>query len=132
LYINDIATQSFSRLFADDTSLLYSSNNINEIECHLQLWENVTPKCLWFSTNFAFSLLKTIQGLLAAWLVYINDIAIQSFSRLFADDTSLLYSSNNINEIEFIVNSDLSKMYNWSKEWLVDFNPKKTESKTDP
>ena len=36
-------------------------------------------------------------------------------------------SSNNINEIGVIVNSDLSKMYNWSKEWLVDFNPKKTE-----
>jgi hypothetical protein len=35
----------------------------------LQLWEQVTPKCLWFSTNFTFSLLKTIQGLLAAWLV---------------------------------------------------------------
>jgi hypothetical protein len=45
----------------------------------------------------------------------------------FADDTSLLYSANNINEIEFIVNSDLSKIYNWSKEWLVDFNPKKAE-----
>jgi hypothetical protein len=50
--------------------------------------------------------------------LYINDIAdnIQSFSRLFADDTSLLYSSNNVNEIEVIVNSDLSKIYNWSKE----------------
>jgi hypothetical protein len=61
--------------------------------------------------------------------LYINDIAdnTQSFSRLFADDTSLLYSSNNINEIEVIVNSDLSKIYNWSKEWLIDFNPKKTE-----
>lgn len=63
------------------------------------------------------------------FLLYINDIAdnTQSFSRLFADDTSLLYSSTNINEIEFRVNSDLSKIYNWSKEWLVDFNPKKTE-----
>ena len=52
------------------------------------------------------------------FLLYINDIAdnTQSFSRLFADDTSLLYSSNNINEIEFIVNSDLSQIYNWSKE----------------
>jgi hypothetical protein len=50
--------------------------------------------------------------------LYIIDIAdnTQSFSRLFADDTSLLYSSNNINEIEVIVNSDLSKIYNWSKE----------------
>jgi hypothetical protein len=45
-------------------------------------------------------------------LLYINDIAdnTQSFSRLFADDTSLLYSSNNKNEIEVIVNSDLSKI----------------------
>jgi hypothetical protein len=53
------------------------------------------------------------------FLLYINDIAdnTQSFSRLFADDTSLLYSSNNINEIEVIVNLDLSKMYNWSTEW---------------
>jgi hypothetical protein len=51
--------------------------------------------------------------------LYINDIAdnTQSLSRLFADDTSSLYSSNNINEIEVIVNLDLSKMYNWSTEW---------------
>jgi hypothetical protein len=63
------------------------------------------------------------------FLLYINDITdnTQSLSRLFADDTSLLYSSNNVNEIEVIVNSDLSKIYNWSKEWLIDFNPKKTE-----
>ena len=63
------------------------------------------------------------------FLLYINDIAdiTQSFSRLFADDTSLLYSSNNINEIEFIVNSDFSQIYSWSKEWLVDFNPTKLE-----
>jgi hypothetical protein len=61
--------------------------------------------------------------------LYINDIAdnTQSLSRLFADDTSLLYSSNNINEIEVIVNLDLSKMNNWSTEWPVDINPKKTE-----
>jgi hypothetical protein len=53
--------------------------------------------------------------------LYINDIAdnTQSFSRLFADDTSLLYSSNNINEIEVIVNSDLSKIYNWYKFYIL-------------
>jgi hypothetical protein len=43
---------------------------------------------------------------------------------IIEDNTS---SSNNINEIEVIVNLDLSKMYNWSTEWPVDFNPKKTE-----
>ena len=46
---------------------------------------------------------------------------------LFADDPSLLYSSDNIYEIEVIVNLDLSKMHNWSTEWPVDINPKKTE-----
>ena len=63
------------------------------------------------------------------FLLYINDIAdnTQSLSMLFADDPSLLYSSDNIYEIEVIVNLDLSKMYNWSKEWPVDFNPKKAE-----
>jgi hypothetical protein len=39
----------------------------------------------------------------------------QGFSRLFADDTSLLYSSNNVNEIEVIVNSDLSKFITGQK-----------------
>jgi hypothetical protein len=36
------------------------------------------------------------------FILYINDITedIQSLSRLFADDTSLSYSSSNINEIE--------------------------------
>jgi hypothetical protein len=63
------------------------------------------------------------------FLLYINDIAdiTQSFSWLFADDTSLLYSSNNIYEIEFIVNSYFSQNYSRSKEWLVDFNPTKPE-----
>jgi hypothetical protein len=80
---------SLSRLFADDTSLSYSSSNINEIEqrlnsditkiyfnifwmwkCHLQFDENVTPKCLWFTTNSTSSLLKSIWGLIFTWFVW--------------------------------------------------------------
>ena len=51
------------------------------------------------------------------FILYINDITedIQSLSRLFADDTSLSYSSSNINEIEQRLNSDMMKIYNWSK-----------------
>jgi hypothetical protein len=63
------------------------------------------------------------------FIFYINDITenIQSLSRLFADDTSLSYSSSNINEIEERLNSDIAKIYNWSTKWLVDFNPQKTK-----
>ena len=58
------------------------------------------------------------------FILYINDITedIQSLSRLFADDTSLSYSSSNINEIEQRLNSDIMEIYNWSTKWLVDFN----------
>ena len=51
------------------------------------------------------------------FILYINDITedIQSLSLLFPDDTSLSYSSSNINEIEQRLNSDMMKIYNWSK-----------------
>jgi hypothetical protein len=63
------------------------------------------------------------------FILYINDITedIQSLSRLFADDASLSYSSSNINEIEQRLNSDMMKIYNWSKKLLVDFYPQKTK-----
>ena len=50
------------------------------------------------------------------FILYINDTTedIQSLSRSFADDTSLSYSSSNINEIEQRLNSDIKKIYNWS------------------
>ena len=43
------------------------------------------------------------------------------------EGTSLSYSSSNINEIEQRLNSDITKIYNWSTKWLVDFNPQKTK-----
>jgi hypothetical protein len=33
----------------------------------------------------------------------------------------------NSNEIEERLNSDITKIYNWSTNWLVDFNPQKTK-----
>jgi hypothetical protein len=43
------------------------------------------------------------------FLIYINDIGekLLSLSRLFADDTSLGYSSQNVVEIENVINHDL-------------------------
>jgi hypothetical protein len=62
-------------------------------------------------------------------LFFINDIAddIQSLVRLFADDSSLIFSSTNPLEVEDRLNLDLQVLDNWTKQWLVDFNPQKTE-----
>ena len=63
-------------------------------------------------------------------LIYVNDIVeyLVSISRLFADDTSLSFTSSNINDIEGILNHDLRIITAWAKQWLVDFNPNKTEA----
>ncbi|MCG8032136.1 MAG: reverse transcriptase family protein [Candidatus Thiodiazotropha taylori] len=62
------------------------------------------------------------------FLVYVNDIADQllSLTRLFADDSSLFLSASNLNDIEGILNHDLSIVSAWAKQWLVNFNPNKT------
>ena len=60
-------------------------------------------------------------------MLFINDIAddIQSLVRLFADDSSLIFSSTNPLEVKDRLNLDLQVLDNWAKQWLVDFNPKK-------
>ena len=64
------------------------------------------------------------------FLIYINDIAdnLLSITRIFADDTSLSFTCNSLSDIEGILNHDLHIIANWSKQWLVDFNPNKTEA----
>jgi hypothetical protein len=55
------------------------------------------------------------------FLTYINDIGekLLSLSRLFADDTSLGYSSQNVVEIENVINHDLCELNTWSTKWLM-------------
>lgn len=63
------------------------------------------------------------------FLVYINDIAnnIQSNIRLFADDTSLfIIVDDPVNSAQYL-NRDLDRINIWAEEWLVKFNPIKTE-----
>ena len=64
------------------------------------------------------------------FLVYVNDISesLLSLTRLFADDSSLIYSASNIQGIEGIINYDLQVLTSWSKQWLINFNPQKTEA----
>ena len=61
------------------------------------------------------------------FLIYINDIGdkLLSPSKLFADDTSLGYSSQNVVEIENVINHDLCELNTWSTKWLMSFNPDK-------
>ena len=50
------------------------------------------------------------------FLLYINDISSVSsilFSILFADDTTLFYSSKNLQELSDVINNELSKMIEW-------------------
>ena len=63
------------------------------------------------------------------FLIYVNDITenLVSMPRLFADDTSLACTTANISDLEGILNHDLNVIANWSKQWLVKFNPSKTE-----
>jgi hypothetical protein len=61
------------------------------------------------------------------FLIYINDIGekLLFLGRLFADDTSLGYSSQNVVEIENVINHDLCELNTWSTKWLLSFNPDK-------
>ena len=64
------------------------------------------------------------------FLVYINDIVneINCNVRLFADDTCLYIIVENPIVAANILNDNLEKVHTWANSWLVDFNPRKTES----
>ena len=63
------------------------------------------------------------------FLVYVNYIAesLLSLTRLFADDSSLFYYAATIKDIEGIINHDLRMLVRWAAQWLINFNPLKTE-----
>ena len=58
------------------------------------------------------------------FLVYINDIGdkLLSLSRLFADDTSLGYASQDQAQIKYVINHVLHELGDWSNIWLMSFN----------
>ena len=63
------------------------------------------------------------------FLIYINDIGEKfvSLGRLFADDTSLGYSSQSVDQIKTAINHDLLELNAWSSKWLMSFNPEKNQ-----
>ena len=74
--------------------------------------------------------LKVLFLVLFSLLFYINDIVenIDSSIRLFADDTSLYIIVDDSTGAAITPNSDLSKIHRWATDWLVSFNPSKSES----
>ena len=64
------------------------------------------------------------------FLIYINDIVsdIKSNIRLFADDTTLFIVVDNPVFSSNTINCDLDTISRWADQWLVTFNPSKTES----
>ena len=63
------------------------------------------------------------------FLIYIKDISDHTYGscRLFADDTSLGHISNDLSNLQDIVNSDLFNIKTWGEDWLITFNPDKTD-----
>ena len=64
------------------------------------------------------------------FLIFINDIVLEigCSIKLFADDTSIYVVIENPNQAAETLNINLQKVHKWSKDWLVKFNPQKTES----
>ena len=49
-------------------------------------------------------------------------------TRLFADNSSLFYSASSLVDIAGIINHNLQLLVVWTKQWLIKFNPLKTEA----
>ena len=64
------------------------------------------------------------------FLLYVNAVAdnMMSVCRLYADDNSLQQCSDDICLIEQKLNNDLRILDEWSKKWLLKFNPHKTKA----
>ena len=64
------------------------------------------------------------------FLIYINDICsvVQSNIRLYADDSIIFAIGKDQTEIAANLNADLERITKWAQDWLVTFNPNKTES----
>ena len=64
------------------------------------------------------------------FLIFINDIVdvVRSKIKLFADDTTLYIDVDNPIAAAKTINSDLSSLHQWSRDWLITFNALKTDS----
>ena len=59
------------------------------------------------------------------FLIYVNDLpnGLQSNAKLFADDTSLFSTVQDITTSTVNLNNDLTKISEWAVQWKMNFNP---------
>ena len=64
------------------------------------------------------------------FLVFINDITsvVNCNIKLFADDTTIYVTVDDPDSAAETLNSNLSAISQWAKQWLITFSPPKTES----
>ena len=82
------------------------------------------------SINFGVGLPQgSILGPLL-FLIYINDLpnCLHTVPRFFADDTTLIFSSDNINNLQLLANSELHSVTEWMLKNSLTINPTKTIS----
>ena len=80
------------------------------------------------SSSFGAVTVGSVLGTLL-FLLYINDIIdnLGIIERIFADDISLQFAGNDFSSLENMINDDLKILHDWSQDWLVEFNHKKTK-----
>ena len=63
------------------------------------------------------------------FLLMINDLPshLQSNTRLFADDTSLIFSHPPSFDITNDINDEMTRLRQWADTWMIDLNPTKTK-----
>ena len=59
--------------------------------------------------------------------MYINDLTKNSNPKLFADDTSIFCTVNNVAQSNFQLNYGLTKINEWAYNWKISFNPDYTK-----
>ena len=67
------------------------------------------------------------------FLVYINDLpeGLQTNAKLFADDTSIFSTVNDVNASYNELNNDLVEINKWAFQWKMFFNPDPNKSATE-
>ena len=104
----------------------------NKLHNWIRTWLAIIVKGLWLMGNVQtlYMCVRSIPGdpYLAPlmFLLYINDIGegISLEIKLFADDCQL-YREVNSMEDALVLQSDLDKLFTWSREWQMRFNPTK-------
>ncbi len=121
---HSILISKLSKLGLSGTSLLWFKNYLSNRQ------QFVTINS--FESSLLYILTGVPQGSILGpllFLIYINDLPLYSklISNLFADDTALFYSSDNLTELFNFVNSEFQKLCTYFRHNKLSLHPAKTK-----